>query len=68
MIFATLNRQSAVKKIANMFFVIKNHQISQIKLLHKILNEIPFDKIDKCKTIEISSGANYQKIIEKNTI
>ena len=78
--YATTNRQSAVKKIANkceMFFVIgsrnssnslrlvevaKNSGCKNSILLHSE-SEIPFDQIDKCKTIGISSGASAPEIL-----
>ncbi len=78
--YATTNRQSAVKKIANlcdMFFVIgsrnssnslrlvevaKNSGCKNSILLHSEC-EVPFDKIDKCKTIGISSGASAPEVL-----
>ena len=78
--YATTNRQSAVKKIANkceMFFVIgsrnssnslrlvevaKNSGCKNSILLHSE-SGVPFDQIDKCKTIGISSGASAPEIL-----
>ena len=78
--YATTNRQSAVKKIANlcdMFFVIgsrnssnslrlvevaKNSGCENSILLHSE-SKVPFDKIDKCKTIGISSGASAPEVL-----
>ena len=78
--YATTNRQSAVKKIANkceMFFVIgsrnssnslrlvevaKNSGCKNSILLHSE-SGVPFNQIDKCKTIGISSGASAPEIL-----
>ena len=78
--YATTNRQSAVKKIAqncDMFFVIgsrnssnslrlvevaKNSGCENSILLHSE-SDVPFDKIDKCKTIGISSGASAPEVL-----
>ena len=83
--YATTNRQSAVKKIANkceMFFVIgsrnssnslrlvevaKNSGCKNSILLHSE-SGVPFDQIDKCKTIGISSGASAPEILVGNFI
>ena len=78
--YATTNRQSAVKKIANkceMFFIIgsrntsnslrlvevaKNSGCENSILLHSE-SDVPFDKIDKCKSIGISSGASAPEVL-----
>ena len=83
--YATTNRQSAVKKIANkceMFFVIgsrnssnslrlvevaKNSGCKNSILLHSE-SGVPFDQIDKCKTIGISSGASAPEILVERMI
>ena len=78
--YATTNRQSAVKKIANkcdMFFVIgsrnssnsmrlvevaKNSGCLNSRLIHSD-STIPFEEIEKFKTIGISSGASAPEIL-----
>ena len=83
--YATTNRQSAVKKIANfceMFFVIGSRNSSNSVRLVEVAkksgcknsflihseSEIPFDKIDNCKTIGISSGASAPEILVEEFI
>ena len=83
--YATTNRQSAVKKIANkcdMFFVIgsrnssnsmrlvevaKNSGCLNSRLIHSD-STIPFEEIEKFKTIGISSGASAPEILVDNFI
>ena len=78
--YATTNRQSAVKKIAekcDMFFVIgsrnssnslrlvevaKNSGCLNSRLIHSD-SSIPFDEIEKFKTIGISSGASAPEVL-----
>ena len=83
--YATTNRQSAVKKIANfcdMFFVIGSRNSSNSVRLVEVAkksgcensflihseSDIPFDKIDSCKTIGISSGASAPEILVEEFI
>ena len=83
--YATTNRQSAVKKIANfcdMFFVIGSRNSSNSVRLVEVAkksgcensflihseSDIPFDKIDGCKTIGISSGASAPEILVEEFI
>ena len=83
--YATTNRQSAVKKIAeecDMFFVIgsrnssnslrlvevaKNSGCINSRLIHSE-SSIPFEEIEKIKTIGISSGASAPEILVDNFI
>ena len=83
--YATTNRQSAVKKIAeecDMFFVIgsrnssnslrlvevaKNSGCINSRLIHS-KSSIPFEEIEKIKTIGISSGASAPEILVDNFI
>ncbi|MDB4081991.1 4-hydroxy-3-methylbut-2-enyl diphosphate reductase [Candidatus Pelagibacter sp.] len=78
--YATTNRQSAVKNIANkcdMFFVLGSRNSSNsvrlvevaeqtgcphAELIHSE-SEIPFEKIQNCKTIGISSGASAPEVL-----
>ena len=78
--YATTNRQSAVKNIANkcdMFFVLGSRNSSNsvrlvevaeqtgcphAELIHS-KSEIPFEKIQNCKTIGISSGASAPEVL-----
>ena len=83
--YATTNRQSAVKKIAekcDMFFVIGSRNSSNSKRLVEVANKagcknselihsessVPLEKISKCKTIGISSGASAPEILVQNFI
>ena len=83
--YATTNRQSAVKNIANkcdMFFVLGSRNSSNsvrlvevaeqtgcphAELIHSE-SEIPYEKIQNCKTIGISSGASAPEILVDNFI
>ena len=83
--YATTNRQSAVKNIANncdMFFVLGSLNSSNSLRLVEVAQQsgcfnstlihseskIPFDKIQNCKTIGISSGASAPEILVNNFI
>jgi len=81
--YATTNRQSAVKNIAqqcDMFFVLGSRNSSNsvrlvevaeqsgcphAELIHSE-SEIPFEKIQNCKTIGISSGASAPEVLVEN--
>ena len=81
--YATTNRQSAVKNIAqqcDMFFVLGSRNSSNsvrlvevaeqtgcphAELIHSE-SEIPFKKIQNCKTIGISSGASAPEVLVEN--
>jgi len=83
--YATTNRQSAVKNIAqkcDMFFVLGSRNSSNsvrlvevaeqsgcphAELIHSE-SEIPFDKLQSCKIIGISSGASAPEILVENFI
>ena len=83
--YATTNRQSAVKNIAqqcDMFFVLGSRNSSNsvrlvevaeqtgcphAELIHSE-SEIPFEKIQNCKTIGISSGASAPEILVESFI
>jgi 4-hydroxy-3-methylbut-2-en-1-yl diphosphate reductase len=81
--YATTNRQSAVKNIAqkcDMFFVLGSRNssnsvrlvevaeqtgCSHAELIHSE-SKIPFEKIQNCKTIGVSSGASAPEILVEN--
>ena len=81
--YATTNRQSAVKNIAqqcDMFFVLGSRNSSNsvrlvevaeqsgcphAELIHSE-SEIPFEKIQNCKTIGVSSGASAPEVLVEN--
>ena len=83
--YATTNRQSAVKNIAqqcDMFFVLGSRNSSNsvrlvevaeqtgcphAELIHSE-SEIPFEKIQNCKTIGMSSGASAPEILVESFI
>ena len=83
--YATTNRQSAVKNIAqqcDMFFVLGSRNSSNSVRLVEVAEQtgcphaelihsesvIPFEKIQNCKTIGISSGASAPEVLVENFI
>ena len=83
--YATTNRQSAVKNIAqkcDMFFVLGSRNSSNSVRLVEVAEQtgcphaelihsesvIPFDEIQNCKTIGISSGASAPEVLVENFI
>ena len=83
--YATTNRQSAVKNIAekcDMFFVLGSRNSSNSVRLVEVAEKtgcphaelihsdsvIPFEKIQNCKTIGVSSGASAPEILVENFI
>ena len=81
--YATTNRQSAVKNIANkcdMFFVLGSRNSSNSVRLVEVAEQtgcphaelihseskIPYEKIQNCKTIGVSSGASAPEILVEN--
>jgi len=81
--YATTNRQSAVKNIAqkcDMFFVLGSRNSSNSVRLVEVAEQtgcphaelihseskIPFEKIQNCKTIGVSSGASAPEILVEN--
>ena len=83
--YATTNRQSAVKNIAEkceMFFVLGSRNSSNSARLVEVAQQsgcksselihsesiIPFDKIEKCTTIGVSSGASAPEILVEEFI
>ena len=83
--YATTNRQSAVKKIAeqcDMFFILGSKNSSNsvrlvevaeksgcphAELIHSD-SKVPFEKLQNCKTIGISSGASAPEVLVENFI
>ena len=83
--YATTNRQSAVKNIAqkcDMFFVLGSRNSSNSVRLVEVAEQtgcphaelihsesiIPFEKIQNCKTIGVSSGASAPEVLVENFI
>ena len=83
--YATTNRQSAVKNIAqkcDMFFVLGSRNSSNSVRLVEVAEKtgcphaelihsesvIPFEKIQNCKTIGVSSGASAPEVLVENFI
>jgi len=83
--YATTNRQSAVKNIAeqcDMFFVLGSRNSSNSVRLVEVAEQtgcphaelihseskIPFEKIQKCKIIGVSSGASAPEVLVENFI
>ena len=73
--YATTNRQMAVKNIAkncDVFFVIGSRNSSNsVRLVAHLIHsqsEIPYDLIEKSKTVGISSGASAPEILVENFI
>ncbi|MDB9986690.1 4-hydroxy-3-methylbut-2-enyl diphosphate reductase [Candidatus Pelagibacter sp.] len=83
--YATTNRQSAVKNIAeqcDMFFVLGSRNSSNSVRLVEVAEQagcqhaelihsesvIPFEKIENCKTIGVSSGASAPEVLVENFI
>ena len=83
--YATTNRQSAVKNIANkcdMFFVLGSRNSSNSVRLVEVAEQsgcphtelihseslIPFEKLQNCKIIGVSSGASAPEVLVENFI